>query len=114
MPVGDRALGNARAFLSAYHQVWGGEDIYPRSTVCREVADFRMDLDMQYSPLTSFAARKLNLNYAKKEFVWYLGADKFDSSIEQHATTWAKIKQPDGSYFSNYGQYIFPKQFQFV
>lgn len=110
----DRTNRNAKAFLKAYHEVWAGEVTQPRGTLCREVQDFRMELDMEYSPLTSFAARKLNLDYAKRELIWYIGADKFDKSIEQYASTWQKIRQKDGSYFSNYGQYIFPDQFRFV
>lgn len=105
---------NAQGFLEAYKDVLGGPTIYPRGTVCRERENAILQLSLIGSPLTSFKARKLNLRYAKEEFAWYVRADAFDRSIEQHASMWPKILQPDGSYFSNYGQYIFPEQFSFV
>lgn len=107
-------LNNAETFLQVYKDVFSGEAVAPRGQVCKEVCDYKFTLDMRHSPLTSFRARGLNLNYAKEEFKWYLRGDKFDDSIEKHATMWQKIKQPDGSYFSNYGQYIFPHQIRFV
>lgn len=101
-----------------------GEEIIPRGQKCREACDYSMLLDMRSdSVITSFRARKLNLDYAKQEFLWYLRGDRFDTSIEKHATVWRKIRQSDGGYNSNYGQYIFtkpswlkdgPTQFQWV
>ena len=107
-------LTNALTFLQMYKDVASGEMTYPRGTRCRERTDYMLPIDMRFSPLTSFNARNLNLKYAKEEFKWYMRADKFDRSIEEHATMWQKIRQPDGSYFSNYGQYIWPNQFWFV
>lgn len=60
-----------------------------------------------YDYLTSFADRKLNLDYCKAEWAWYLRGDRYDTSIEDHATLWKKIKCADGGFNSNYGQYIF-------
>lgn len=106
---------NAPAYLQAYAEVFHhGSLIVPRNEECLEICDYKLVLDMNYSSLTSFDARKLNLAYAKQEFLWYLRGDKFDTTIENYAKMWAKIKQKDGSYNSNYGQYIFPDQFQFV
>lgn len=107
-------MTNAKVFLKMYKDVWAGKEVSPRGQLCREAVDYKFTLSMAESPITSFNARNLNLQYAKEEFKWYLRANKFDDSIEKHATMWAKIRQPDGSYFSNYGQYIFPKQFNFV
>jgi thymidylate synthase len=113
MNAGDRA--NARAFIKAYREVWYyGKTILPRGLECREWENAEIVLDMEGCPLTSFEARHLNLKYAKQEFLWYLRGDRFDSSIEQHATMWKKLQQPDGGYNSNYGQYIFPNQFNWV
>lgn len=36
-----------------------------------------------------------------------MGGDRFDTSIEQHATAWKKLRDTDGGFNSNYGQYIF-------
>ena len=106
---------NATAYLTAYSEVLHhGRVIAPRGQECLEVCDYKLVLNMKYSVLTSFDARKLNLNYAKQEFLWYLRGNRRDQSIEQYATMWAKIRQEDGGYNSNYGQYIFNKQFNFV
>jgi thymidylate synthase len=107
-------MTNSKVFLQMYRDVANGLEIFPRDLRCREVTDYMFQLDMSDDFITNFKARKMNLTYAMEEFKWYLGADKFDTSIEQYATMWQKIRQPDGSYFSNYGQYIFPDQFMFV
>ena len=68
-----------------------------------------------YDYLTTFEARKLNLDYCKAEWAWYLRGDRYDTSIEQYAKLWKKIRAPDGGFNSNYGQYIFgEKQFDWV
>ena len=105
---------NAETFLQVYQDVLNGAEISPRGLKCLEVIDYKFTLDMGESPFTSFKARNLNVPYAKREMLWYMKGDKFDRSIEEYATMWQKIRQPDGSYFSNYGQYIFPDQFEFV
>lgn len=107
-------MANADVFLQVYKDVMQGDCVSPRGSLCHEVCDYSFVLDMNDNPFTSFRARNLNERYAKEEFLWYLRADKFDVSIEEHASLWAKIRQPDGSFYSNYGQYIFPKQFGFV
>lgn len=107
-------MSNADTFIQMYKDVWVGSEIRPRGLLCREVIDYKMTLEMDGNPVTSFTDRGLNLKYAKEEFKWYLRADRFDDTIEKYASMWAKVRQPDGSYFSNYGQYIFPKQFKFV
>jgi thymidylate synthase len=79
-----------------------------------EREDHSITFDMNWNVLSNFKARKLNLEYAKQEFLWYLRGDRFDQTIEKYASMWAKIRQMDGGYHSNYGQYIFPDQFSYV
>lgn len=106
---------NAAEFLEAYTLVYmKGDLIFPRGTQCRELCDYAMVFDMSHSTLSNFRARNLNLAYAKQEWLWYLRGDRYDDSIEQYASMWKKIRQHDGGYHSNYGQYIFPTQYQFV
>lgn len=100
-------MSNARVFLDVYDRVMGGNVLSPRGSKIVEVENVQFDLEMDDSPCTSFKARKFNLDYAKAEFVWYLRGNPFDTYIEQYASTWPKLKQPDGSYYSNYGQYLF-------
>jgi len=117
-----RGTSNVVVMLQMYACVAEGREVEARGAKTRNIRDLAIVLNSNHSVLTSFEARKMSLAYAKREWLWYLGADPYDSSIERHATAWAKIKQPDGSYFSNYGQYIFgsptnldmASQFEFV
>lgn len=101
---------NVDAMLNLYGTVKRGVETVARGSKTRNVHNAIIVLDAKYAPITSFGHRNLNLDYCKREWLWYLGADKFDDSIEKYASAWAKIKQPDGSYFSNYGQYLFAKE----
>lgn len=89
--------------------------VSPRGQNVVELEDYQFTLQ-PYERLTSFRARKLNLAYCIEEFLWYLRGDRHDTSIEKHATMWAKIKDPaDQGFNSNYGQYIFgEEQFTWV
>ena len=98
---------NEEAILTMYDYVRQGVESEARGLKTRNVRNLSIILDAAKPIMTSFNARKLNLPYCKKEWLWYLGANRFDDSIEQHATMWKKLKQADGSYHSNYGQYIF-------
>jgi thymidylate synthase len=100
-------MSNAYVFLKMYDDVMRGQLVQPRGQPVREAEDYMFTLDMNDSPLTSFNARKLNLDYAKAETVWYLRGDRFDTFIESKASMWQKIKQPEGFYYSNYGHYLF-------
>lgn len=100
-------LHNAFEILDLYNRVKVAPERAPRGQKVRDLWNGSATLDLAASPCTSFEARKFNLNYAKKELLWYLQADKQADWIEQHATMWKKLKQEDGSYHSNYGQYIF-------
>ncbi len=86
-----------------------GKKIFPRGEEVIELADFRVTFE-PYSRFINFKSRKLNLNYIKKEFLWYLKGDKYDTSITSYAKMWKNFIKEDGSINSNYGQYIFSKE----
>ena len=102
---------NIDVMLKMYDIVRRAPESGPRGLKTRDVANLAVILDTRICPLTSFNARKLNLDYAKKEWLWYIKADPMDDSIVEHAKAWQKLKQPDGSFASNYGQYIFGPSF---
>lgn len=81
----------------------------PRGQRIREIEDLQIRLDPM-RPFMNFTHRKLKIDYFKKEMLWKLGADAFDSSIMDHAKMWASVRNTDGSFNSNYGQYWFGKQ----
>lgn len=89
-----------------------GDICSPRGQKIVELNNFMYELD-PYERFTSFEARNLSLKYIKKEFLWYLKGDKFDTSITDHANMWKSLIFDDGSISSNYGQYIFGKENQF-
>lgn len=98
---------NVHTMLLMYDAVRCAKESEARGQKTRNVRNLAAVFNAGQPVITSFSARNFNLNYCKKEWLWYLGADKFDTSIEQHATMWLKLRQADGSYNSNYGQYIF-------
>lgn len=98
---------NVVTMLKMYKRVQQAQEVEIRDQKCRNVHNMCVLLNTDESILTSFKARNLNLNYCKKEWLWYLGADPKDDSIQEHAKLWEKLRQDDGSFFSNYGQYMF-------
>lgn len=79
----------------------------PRGMECRELDYYQCIIT---NPWTMHPARKYNIDYFKREFQWYLGADPTDLRICKHAAMWKKLVQKDGSILSNYGQYWFGDQ----
>ena len=101
-------------FVEIYDNlVLGGEFSSPRGLKVLEVEDFSYDLQ-PYVRFANFEHRKLNLNYIKDEFQWYLKGNRFDTSITEKASMWKGIIDDDGGINSNYGQYIFGEQQQFL
>jgi thymidylate synthase len=85
------------------------EELEERGQKCKTWDAAHIIFDSNQSMLFNFPDRKLNARYAVEEFLWYIRADKNDTSIEEHATMWKKLRQEDGSFASNYGHYIFAK-----
>lgn len=83
-----------------------GKLVSPRGQLVREIENYTYVLPPRVR-FQSFESRKFNLSYVKKEFLWYLKGDKFDTSIGEHAKMWNDLVNDDGSINSNYGQYIF-------
>lgn len=92
-----------------------GKYVRPRGQLVLEIENYSYELP-PYVRFQSFESRKLNVQYIKDEFLWYLKGDKFDVTIAEKAKIWQSIINSDGSINSNYGQYIFagPKQFDNV
>jgi len=89
-----------------------GKESAPRGLKVKEIENFSY-IFPPYVRFTNFEPRKLNINYIKKEFLWYLKGDKFDISICEYAKMWKEFINEDGSINSNYGQYIFGQENQF-
>jgi len=100
---------NMAAYQYALHNAMSGVELEERGQKYRTWDAAHVIFDSNQSILFNFPARKLNAQYAIEEFLWYCRGDRMDASIMQHATAWKKLSQPDGSFFSNYGHYIFSK-----
>lgn len=106
-------MNNCDAFLSIYSDIQNyGQESSPRGQRIIEIENYMTDINPM-DPCTSFEDRKFNLQYAKDEFLWYLGSDRFDLTIMAKAGTWKTLVDVDGGFNSNYGVYIFgQRQFQ--
>jgi thymidylate synthase len=83
-----------------------GDEVRPRGQLVKEIENYGYTLG-PYERFPSFLSRRLSVKYIKKEFLWYLKGDRFDTSICEHAKIWRDVVNKDGSINSNYGQYIF-------
>jgi len=86
-----------------------GDVVKPRGIEIRESRNLTIEFSPE-EPFMSFADRKYDVGYFKKEMCWKLGASKYDESIKQHAKMWESVQNPDGTFNSNYGQYWFGEQ----
>lgn len=99
----------SNTFLQVFKNlITTGSMVAPRNQRTVECENFSYVLK-PYERFCNFPSRRLNIAYIKKEFLWYLNADRFDDSICEHAKMWESLRQPDGGFNSNYGQYIFNK-----
>jgi thymidylate synthase len=102
-------------FLHAYRDIVArGKLVKPRGEAILEIENATLVFEPHDSIVSSFKDRNLKLQYCKQEFLWYLRGDRFDDEIEKYSSAWAKIRQKDGGYNSNYGQYMFGDSGQFV
>lgn len=79
----------------------------PRGLKTKEILNAQFVVD---DPYMTFECRKLSLKYMKAEALWYLSGDPYNDSILKFAKIWGQIRQDNGEFFSNYGQYWFGKQ----
>lgn len=78
----------------------------PRGLKVIECEDFSYFLT-PYNRFCNFKSRKLNIQYIKDEFKWYLKGDAHDLSIVKKAKMWGHLVNENGTINSNYGRYIF-------
>lgn len=104
------ARQNACAFLNMFDRTMThGEKVQPRGKSILEIEDLQITVNPLF-PFMSFKDRKYNVDYFKREMMWKLRADKYDASIMQYAKMWESVRNPDGTFNSNYGQFWFGEQ----
>lgn len=102
-------------FKSIFSDLAIAKTVSPRGQRVKEIENYVYHV-LPYVRFCSFKSRNYKVSYTKKEFLWYLRGDAFDTSICDHASMWKSLVNSDGSINSNYGQYIFssvttPSQF---
>lgn len=110
----DNALNHPVSFIRVLAELFkNGIKSKPRNLRIKELINFKIDINY---PFASVKDRKLPLKYIKREWQWYLANKPNDDRITKYATMWKMLKQPDGTFASNYGQYMFSEQggFQWV
>ena len=90
--------------LEVFRDVHNGVEQSPRGQLTKEIRNYQWDVDY---PFSSFVARSFSMSYLASEFMWYLTGDPFNSDIIRASKNWERFRQPEGNWFSNYGQYWF-------
>ena len=110
MTKGERA---EQQFRDIYEDLYKhGIEVEPRGLKVKESQNYSFYLTGGVR-FANFESRKLSLDYIKREFLWYLKGDKYDTSIADHAKIWKSTIDDRGIINSNYGQYIFGEINQF-
>lgn len=89
-----------------------GHEINPRGKKTLELEDYQIIFPNPVLDVyCDFEARNLPYNYLAKEFSWYLGGDRNDTSIESASAFWKTVKNTEPPYYnSNYGHYFFKER----
>ena len=99
-------------FRSIFYDVkTRGIKVSPRGQLVLEIENYSCAFK-PFVRFQSFKCRKLNLDYVRDEFLWYLKGDRHDLSIAEKAKMWRGMIE-NNAINSNYGQYIFGKINQF-
>lgn len=97
-------------FLSIYKDLKNkGVETSPRGQKVLEIQDYMITMGPRQR-FTSYRARNFNLDYAKFEMLWYLTGDPNNDMIMRSASMWEGLRQDEGNWYSNYGQYWFGEQ----
>ncbi len=98
---------NQKVFYKIYQDLIAqGKIVYPRGLKVLEIENYNYILP-PYCRFVNFDDRKLNIDYIKREFLWYLKGQAKDVSIAEHAKIWKPLIKKDGTINSNYGRYVF-------
>lgn len=100
-------MTNEEYWRYLYRQILTGHKTGPRGMITHERMTAQLDLTNR--PYQFFDRRKLNLDYIRREFQWYLNGGRKDTRIARHAKLWKDCQNKDGTWNSNYGYYLFVK-----
>lgn len=102
--------GSARDF---WHMLY--TEVLDKGTLTAPRGRMTIELnDVQYSALPHQhfdpnPVRAASLDYIRREFLWFIMGDRFDTRMTKYAKLWEACVGQDGGINSNYGQYLFEK-----
>jgi len=102
-------LDQKQAFVNIFENFKSAKLVSPRGQLVKELENFSYELPPNVR-FMNFKSRNFKLDYTRKEILWYLKGDRYDTSICEHAKMWRSLVNADGSINSNYGQYIFGRR----
>lgn len=89
-----------------------GDESAPRGLKVRETLGCNIYIINPYDNLVYNSFRKSSPYYVAQEYFWYHSGDRNVESIAQYAGFWRRIANEDGTVNSNYGAYIFDKNYK--
>ena len=90
-----------------------GLESQPRDQKVKESFFEMMVIDPLF-PLCDFSARPVNWRYTAGELMWYLSKESDPMKILPFSKFWDKLRNPNGTVNSNYGNLLFGKQLRWV
>ena len=93
---------------------YNSHDVESRGSAQKELLFTKIELQDPSRLDITVPDRKFNLDYAMVEWLWYLSGDRRVVNIGKFAKIWRDIQDEYGCVESNYGSYLFPKQWGWV
>ena len=83
----------------------------PRGMATKELINQVLVIENPLDSIIKNPHRKLSVDYIKHEFDWYMSGDLTIEKIQDHASMWKRLLNPDGyTVNSNYGYYVFKQE----
>lgn len=89
-----------------------GDESAPRGLKVRETLGCNIYIVNPYDNLVYNSFRRSSPYYVAQEYFWYHSGDRNVESIAKYAGFWRRIANEDGTVNSNYGAYIFDKNYK--
>lgn len=113
----DFATGFYRSANEAWENLYyglnlRGDESAPRGLKVRETLGCNIYISNPYDNLVYNSFRKSSPYYVAQEYFWYHSGNRDVESIAKYAGFWRRIANEDGTVNSNYGAYIFDKNYK--
>ena len=107
-----KTLTARQAWNKMYARVLNGEQVSPRGRKTVEARNIQFVVH-PHQHLDPRVGRDISLDYIRREFLWYMLGNRYDTRITNYAPIWKTCISKDGGINSNYGQYLFKNEIPF-